>query len=100
MALTARLQILAAEAESSAEQDPVRAESLEKCRLRFMSLLQEINDAGATIKDPSTGLLDFYCWKNDDLVFLCWHSGEPTIEFWHGIKDGYAGRRPVSELGL
>ena len=28
-------------------------------------------------------------------VFLCWHLGEDTIDFWHEIADGYAGRRPL-----
>ncbi|HMS15491.1 MAG TPA: DUF2203 domain-containing protein [Planctomycetota bacterium] len=99
MALTARIQILSSNTSSTQlDGEQTNEEALDECRVQFLSLLQEINDAGATIKDPSTGLLDFYCWHHDDLIFLCWHSGEQTIEFWHDIKAGYSGRRPVSEL--
>jgi hypothetical protein len=57
--------------------------------------MRAINDLGATIKDPMTGLLDFYAWKDDDLVFLCWKYGEDTIRWWHGLDAGFRGRRPV-----
>ena len=57
--------------------------------------MKAVNDLGATIKDPTTGLLDFYAWKDDDLVFLCWKYGEDTIRFWHRLDTGFQGRRPV-----
>jgi hypothetical protein len=57
--------------------------------------LKAANDLGAVIKDPTTGLLDFYAWKDDDVVFLCWRFGEDTIRHWHRLTDGFRGRRPV-----
>jgi len=60
--------------------------------------IRELNLLGAVIKDPYTGLIDFYTWVQGDLAFLCWHHGEDTIEWWHGFNDGFAGRRHVSEL--
>src|SRR5262245_34190267 len=41
----------------------------------YESELKAVNDLGAVLKDPTTGLLDFYAWKDDDLVFLCWKYG-------------------------
>jgi hypothetical protein len=63
----------------------------------YVAELKAVNDLGATIKDPTTGLLDFYSWKDDDLVFLCWKHGEDTIRWWHRLTDGFRGRRPVEE---
>jgi hypothetical protein len=57
--------------------------------------MKAINELGATIKDPTIGLLDFYSWKDDDLVFLCWKFGEDTIRWWHRLDSGFQGRRPV-----
>jgi hypothetical protein len=61
----------------------------------YEARMRAVNDMGATLKDPATGLLDFYAWKDDDLVFLCWKYGEDTIRWWHGLDGGFRGRRPV-----
>ncbi len=57
----------------------------------------EVNRLGACVKDPAIGLVDFYTWVNDELALLCWHWGEPDIGYWHGLDDGFAGRRPIEE---
>jgi len=28
-------------------------------------------------------------------VLLCWKLGEDEIRYWHGLEDGFAGRRPL-----
>lgn len=61
-------------------------------------LIEEIAAEGIQIKDLERGLVDFPHFLGDDPnreVFLCWHLGEDTIEFWHEIQAGYAGRRPL-----
>ena len=61
-------------------------------------IVQEIAAQGIQIKDLERGLVDFPHFLGGDPsheVFLCWHLGEDTIEFWHEIADGYAGRRPL-----
>lgn len=62
---------------------------------RFREALQQINNLGAYVKDPETGLLDFYTWRDGDMVFLCWHHGEETIHSWHGLDEGFSRRKPV-----
>src|SRR4029079_18471375 len=57
--------------------------------------LKSVNELGAVMKDPTTGLLDFYAWKDDDVCFLCGRSGEDTIRHWHELSEGFRGRRPV-----
>jgi hypothetical protein len=63
----------------------------------FRKEVQKLNDLGAVLKDPMTGLIDFYTWVDGELAFLCWQHGEDSIEYWHGIEEGYRGRKPVSD---
>ena len=56
---------------------------------------KELVTRGAYLKDPATGLLDFYTWRGDEIVFLCWKDGEDTIGYWHGLHDGFLGRAPL-----
>ena len=61
-------------------------------------LIEGIADEGIQIKDLERGLVDFPHFLGGDPareVFLCWHLGEDTIDFWHEIDAGIAGRRPL-----
>jgi hypothetical protein len=60
-------------------------------------VLAEIEAIGVQIKDLDIGLLDFPCVVNDEIVLLCWKSGEDTIQFWHGLEEGFQGRKPIDE---
>ena len=57
----------------------------------------EIEEHGCLLKDLDTGLVDFPCRVGDREVYLCWRLGEPAIQFWHGIEEGFAGRKPIDE---
>lgn len=59
---------------------------------RAVARLESMN---ITLKDPAIGLIDFYGYRDDELVELCWKLGEREVGFWHRIGDGFAGRRPV-----
>jgi hypothetical protein len=66
--------------------------------------LQEIKDAlaeieaiGVQVKDLDIGLLDFPCIVEDEIVLLCWKYGEDKIAFWHGLEEGFRGRKPIDE---
>ena len=43
------------------------------------------------------GLLDFPAQHpvTGETVLLCWHVGEEEIGFWHGLEEGFAGRKPL-----
>jgi hypothetical protein len=30
--------------------------------------------------------------------YYCWKYPETDLQFWHGLEDGYSGRRPLEEL--
>jgi hypothetical protein len=64
---------------------------------RVRECIAEIDAIGVQVKDVDTGLLDFPCRMDDQIVLLCWRMGETTIEHWHTIEDGFQGRKPVDE---
>lgn len=75
---------------------------LEAEAARLRALAAEITDAvgrvsalGCVVKDVDTGLVDFYALQDGDPVFLCWQFGEPAISTWHGLDEGFAGRKPI-----
>lgn len=59
--------------------------------------IAEIDSIGVQVKDLEAGLLDFPCRLDDQVVLLCWRRGEPAIEHWHTVEDGFQGRKPVDD---
>ena len=57
--------------------------------------VEAIDGHGCVCKGVEQGLIDFPCMLGSEVVFLCWQLGEPTVSFWHGIEDGFAGRKPL-----
>ena len=55
-------------------------------------------DRDIQIKGLAPALVDFPARSGEDLVLLCWREGEDAIGWFHRPEDGFAGRRPVSEL--
>lgn len=64
-------------------------------------LIAELTDAGIVIQDVSRGLIDFPGYVDEDEVFLCYELDDgDTIQFWHKIDAGYAGRTPLDNETL
>ena len=59
--------------------------------------IAEIDSIGVQVKDLDIGLLDFPCSVDGEIVLLCWKYGEEKIEFWHGMEEGFRGRKPIDE---
>jgi hypothetical protein len=57
--------------------------------------LGEIAELGGAPKDLGLGLVDFLHLRNGREVNLCWKYGEREIRHWHGLDEGYAGRKPL-----
>ena len=57
--------------------------------------LGEIAELGGVPKDLGLGLVDFLHLRNGREVNLCWKYGEHEIRHWHGLDEGYAGRKPL-----
>ena len=52
-----------------------------------------LSQIGVEVKDVAQGLVDFRGRVGDTQAYLCWRSGEETVEFWHPLDEGFAGRR-------
>lgn len=71
-------------------------------RGRFLALAlalaeeyEGIEAIGVLVKDPETGLCDFPSVRGGRVVLLCWRLGEQSVEYWHELDAGYAGRLPL-----
>jgi len=67
---------------------------------RLRQAAEEIEGLGCLLKDLDIGLVDFPCRLGEREVYLCWKLGEPNIQFWHYIEEGFAGRKPLDEETL
>jgi hypothetical protein len=79
-----------AEAQAAQEQADEVAAELE-------SLIGELESAGVQVKDLDRGLVDFPAQHpgSGDVVLLCWELGEERVGYWHGLDEGFAGRKPL-----
>src|ERR1700737_665826 len=68
----------------------------EKTFQRVKDAMDEIDAMGVQVKDLDIGLLDFPCEVDGQIVLLCWKLGEKSITHWHGVAEGFAGRKPVN----
>ena len=59
--------------------------------------VETINGHGCMCKGVEQGLVDFPCVLGSEVVYLCWQLGEPSVNFWHRIEDGFAGRKTLLE---
>lgn len=79
--------------------DPARmaglAKERERSAKRIKECLESIHELGAQVKDLDTGLLDFPTLYRGREVLLCWKLGEPGISHWHGLEEGFRGRKPI-----
>lgn len=55
--------------------------------------LRQLQEWGIVLRDPTTGLIDFFHQREGETVFLCWKLGEARVEWWHPVHTGIAGRQ-------
>jgi hypothetical protein len=95
------LEDLIADGPESDTDDP----ELRRLRLRMRGIVDQmqadvawLDERSIVLRDISSGLLDFPALASGRQVWLCWRLGEDTLEFWHGLEDGFAGRQPLDRL--
>ncbi len=57
--------------------------------------LAVVAELGAIPKDLESGLIDFPARVDDREGYLCWKLDEPRITHWHGLTEGFGGRKPL-----
>jgi hypothetical protein len=60
-------------------------------------VLSAINQRGCRVTDVDTGLVDFPSEVDGVPVYLCWQKDEPEVGYYHGLEEGFAGRRPLPQ---
>jgi hypothetical protein len=56
---------------------------------------RELESLEIVLKDRRLGLVDFPAERDGRRIWLCWRLGEPTVQYWHELDAGFAGRRPL-----
>jgi hypothetical protein len=79
-------------AELAASESAVDAAATE-----LASAIGRVQAGGVLVKDLDSGLVDFPARRGGEDILLCWQLGEDEVAYWHGLEDGYAGRRPIEE---
>lgn len=60
-----------------------------------IACVERLDELGVTVKDLDLGLLDFPSERDGAAVLLCWQVGEQSVASWHGLEEGFAGRKPI-----
>ena len=81
--------------------DPARVgglqEAVSRSAAEVAGLVDELQRAGVQVKGLDRGLIDFPARhpENGETVLLCFELGEPAVEHWHDLEEGFAGRKPL-----
>ncbi|HKU81569.1 MAG TPA: DUF2203 domain-containing protein [Candidatus Tumulicola sp.] len=62
-------------------------------KLEIHRLIHRIESLGCMVKDIDLGLIDFPSSRDGEPIYLCWKAGEPSVEYWHGVEEGFAARK-------
>jgi hypothetical protein len=69
----------------------------ESAAARLPKAIERIQQMGCVVKDLDIGLVDFPTFFRGVEVYLCWRLGEPAIQFWHGVDEGFAKRKAIDQ---
>jgi hypothetical protein len=72
-------------------------EAVGRLQASIQETAEQVQALGCQIKDLDVGLVDFPALRAGEPVLLCWRLGEDRIRFWHGLEEGFAGRKPMDE---
>lgn len=83
------------------------AERIRLLRLGMQGLIDQMQAGVArlvemeiTLRDISTGLIDYPALVSGRPIWLCWRLGEDEVAHWHAHDEGFDSRRPLSELPM
>ena len=81
------------------------AEKIRLLRLGMQGLIDQMQAGVArlvemdiTLRDISSGLIDFPALFSGRPIWLCYRLGEDEVGHWHPHDEGFDSRRPLSEL--
>ena len=81
------------------------AEQIRLLRLGMQGLIDQMQAGVArlveldiTLRDISTGLIDYPALLSGRPIWLCWRLGEDDVAHWHPHDEGFDSRLPLSDL--
>jgi hypothetical protein len=74
-----------------------RRTGIDKANRELRTGLAELLATGGVPKDLELGLVDFLGLVGGREVNLCWRYGEKRIRFWHGLDEGFGGRKAIPD---
>jgi hypothetical protein len=93
--------------DGDADPSEAGAEELRLLRLRMQGLIDQMQAGVArlveleiTLREISTGLIDFPALASGRPIWLCWRLGEDRVEHWHRVDEGFGSRQPLEELPM
>ena len=102
-----RDRVVAASPPDDETPTPGVAEKIRLLRLGMQGLIDQMQAGVArlvemdiTLRDISTGLIDFPALVSGRPIWLCWRLGETDVTNWHPHDEGFDTRRPLSELPM
>jgi hypothetical protein len=94
-----RARLVARIAGNGGDLDPQQPRTLEEELEReaeaIAHCLERLEGLGVLVKDLDRGLVDFPALRGGEEVLLCWQVGEEQVAHWHGVEEGFAGRKPL-----
>jgi hypothetical protein len=82
--------------DDSPEVSDVKADIISRLE-GYQAAWTALDEMGGVLKDPRTGLIDFYGQVDGKLVWLCWRYGEDAIAHYHQLNEGFSGRKPIED---
>ena len=70
-------------------------EEFEREGAEVAGCVERLESLGVLVKDLDRGLVDFPALRGDEEVLLCWQVGEDEVAYWHGLEEGFGGRKPL-----
>jgi hypothetical protein len=70
-------------------------EQLEREAEAVARAVEQLESLGVLVKDLDRGLVDFPALRDGEEVLLCWQVGEDEVAYWHGVDEGFAGRKAL-----
>jgi hypothetical protein len=64
---------------------------------RLKAAIEQVQEFGCVVKDLDSGLIDFPTLFRGVEVYMCWKLGETDIEYWHGVDEGFRGRKAIDQ---
>lgn len=91
------LDLMSAGAQSALPDPRVVAleRGIQKIAQELDTFQAELESLDIQLKDRRIGLIDFPSELDGRPMLLCWQLGEPSVQFWHDLDSGYAGRQPL-----